>query len=418
MSTNTKAILILGGSYAGISAAHYMVKHVIPALPNKNDYSITLISESTQFFCRPAAPRAIISEDAFPKDKRLFVPLEEIFGHYKNPPVSLYHGRVSKVDHRKRTVTVTLAETGKKEIELEYHALIIATGITTESPLMSMSGDYTRTIKAWASFQKNLSVAKSIVIAGGGPTSVETAGEIAQFFKNERKTTPKPTISLITKCTDLLPHLPPALSLKAAEQLSKLGVIIMKSRHVEKVVVHNSETATSSDQIQWNKCVDPVTIYLDGNQKVEADLYIPATGVTPNTDFLDPELLDHAGYIMVDPSTLQVQDAGPRIYALGHVGSSQPRAIHAIMKQAPVVCENLKQDLLRSESNTSENPVAYRKYEPESSITQLVVIGKKGVGIASGWTVPSFFVWLIKGRDYWLGMTPSIWNGNQFSKSI
>lgn len=59
----------------------------------------------------------------------------------------------------------------------------------------------------------------------------------------------------------------------------------------------------------------------------------------------------------------------------------------------------------------------YRRYEPDLRESQLVVIGGKGVGVAFGWALPSFLVWLIKGRDYWLGMTPSMWNGKQWAKT-
>ena len=35
---------------------------------------------------------------------------------------------------------------------------------------------------------------------------------------------------------------------------------------------------------------------------------------------------------------------------------------------------------------------------------------------AMGWRIPSFLVWLIKGRDYWLWTTGDLWSGKQCAK--
>lgn len=169
MSSNTNTILVLGRSYAGVGAAHYILKHVVSALPNKDDYRVALVSSSSHFFCRPTSVRVLVSENAFPQDKRLFVPLTEEFEQYTNPFVTLYYGTVVKLDHLTRTVKVIPAETGKAEIELGYYALVIATGVTTQSPLMGLSGGHQNTIDAWTAFREKLSTAKSIVITGGGP---------------------------------------------------------------------------------------------------------------------------------------------------------------------------------------------------------------------------------------------------------
>ncbi|RAO66438.1 uncharacterized protein BHQ10_002450 [Talaromyces amestolkiae] len=417
MSSNTKTILILGGSYAGVGTAHYILKHVLPSLPEKDDYRVALVSDSSHFLCRPASVRALVSEDAFPGNKRLFVPLSEAFERYASTSMTVYHGTVAKLDHLTRTVTAIPAEAGKAEIKLEYHALIIATGVSTQSPLMGLSGDHQNTIEAWTSFRKKVSTAKSIVITGGGATGVETAGELGQYLNGNVSGKPKVTINLVTKSNQLLSYLPLSLAQKAEEQLSKLGVSVIKNRVVEKVVSVDADAVNGAGQ-SLERLTDAVIVHLDHDQTLQADLYIPATGVSPNTSFLNGQLLDDEGYVIVHPSSLKVESAGPRVYALGHVCSSNPRAIHAIMKQVPVAGENLKRDLLAAENSNQTHDAAYRAYEPESKVTQLVVIGKKGVGMFSGWRVPSFFVWLIKGRDYWVDMTPPMWNGKAFAKAI
>ena len=49
--------------------------------------------------------------------------------------------------------------------------------------------------------------------------------------------------------------------------------------------------------------------------------------------------------------------------------------------------------------------------------TQMVTIGKsKGVGAVMGYQFPSFMIWLIKGRDYWLWTIGGLWTGKQWAK--
>ncbi|KAK3073878.1 hypothetical protein LTS18_014350, partial [Coniosporium uncinatum] len=62
-TTTTHNIIILGGSCAGLSAAHYFLKHVLPPLrlassPSET-YHVYLINPSSSFFYRPASPRAL-----------------------------------------------------------------------------------------------------------------------------------------------------------------------------------------------------------------------------------------------------------------------------------------------------------------------------------------------------------------------
>ena len=40
----------------------------------------------------------------------------------------------------------------------------------------------------------------------------------------------------------------------------------------------------------------------------------------------------------------------------------------------------------------------------------------KGVGAFGGWRVPSWFVWMIKGRDYLSSMAPDVVSGKKWAK--
>jgi len=45
--TTVKKIVILGGSYSGLSTAHYLLKHAIPNLPT-GEYQVVVVSAASQ----------------------------------------------------------------------------------------------------------------------------------------------------------------------------------------------------------------------------------------------------------------------------------------------------------------------------------------------------------------------------------
>ena len=48
-SPTKKHILVLGASYTGLSVAHYLLRHVVPALSDKSSYHVTLVDPSTSW---------------------------------------------------------------------------------------------------------------------------------------------------------------------------------------------------------------------------------------------------------------------------------------------------------------------------------------------------------------------------------
>ncbi len=174
-----KDIVIVGGSYGGVSAAHYILKHVLPALPNKASYHVKLISSASQTMCRPACPRALISDDIFPQDK-LFVSTSKLFERYSRESFTFIHGSATHLDHENRVLTISTSE-GREE-KINYIALIIATGSSTPSPLLGMNKDEQHLKESWKAFRKVLPSARNMVIAGGGPAGVETAAELGEHL--------------------------------------------------------------------------------------------------------------------------------------------------------------------------------------------------------------------------------------------
>ncbi|KAK7458457.1 hypothetical protein CaCOL14_006892 [Colletotrichum acutatum] len=403
-----KLIVILGGSYGGLSTAHYLLKHAVPALPNAKDYKIVIISPSAEVMCRPACPRAMISDDMFPQDK-LFVDIPSIFKQYDNEKFLFIQGTAASLNHGEKMVSA--AQKGKGDpITLSYHALIIATGASTPSPLLGLDSDSESLRKSWADFRKGLPQVKSIVVAGGGPAGVETAGELGEYLNGRKARRPKVPITLVSSTPELLPTLRPTIARKAEGYLSQVGVTVLKGTRVKDVVPAESE---------FTGVTTNTNITLDSGKTIATDLYIPATGTRPNTSFIDHALLLPDGRVNTNPLTLRVDSAGPRVYAIGDASSFARPAIHNILSAVPVMCANIKRDLILASDRPKSASNKDRLFKEDFRETQLVPVGKsKGVGAAMGYQLPSFMVWMIKGRDYWFWTTGNLWSGRQWAKEF
>jgi NADH dehydrogenase FAD-containing subunit len=385
MSQPRHFILILGASYAGLSTTHYLLKHVLPSLPN---YNIILVGASTQAMCRPACPRAMLSDSFFDQAK-LFVDVDAQLAQYPKEQVKFVQGCAKHVDHEKRVATIKRSDDAS-DMTIEFHTLVIATGASTVSPLLS-NGPARAT--AWESFREELKDARRIVVAGAGPTGVEIAGELG-FFVRAREV----GITLISSSTRILPSLRPDIGAAAKTRLTDLGVTLLVSTKVKRY-----DSATK-------------TVVLGTGDVIEnVDIYIPATGATPNTSFLSTSLLAADGRVRTDFATLRVDTAGPRIYAIGDCSDAYRPAIHNILASVPILGENIKRDLLVHAGMKSSSEGEDRMFKEDKRETQLIPIGQsKGVGVMMGWRVPSWVVWLVKGRDYWVWTTGRMLSGRMW----
>ncbi|KFZ13749.1 hypothetical protein V501_03538 [Pseudogymnoascus sp. VKM F-4519 (FW-2642)] len=406
-----KHIVVLGGSYGGVSIAHYLLKHAIPKLPSPASYQIILISPSEQTMCRPACPRVLISDDLLPISK-VFVNIPEVFTQYPAANFRFLHGKATALDHTSRSVSVALSAGGTET--LTFHSLVLATGATTTSPLFGLNRDDIFLRARWAEFRESLATAKSIVIAGGGPSGVETAGELGEYLNgragwfSSKLENPKVKITLVTSAAQILPLLRASIATKAEGLLAQVGVTVVKNTRVAGVVPEGAGTESVGSK---------ATVTLADGTTLEADLYIPAVGTQPNTDFVDKSLLTADGRVETNAATLRVDGAGSRVYAIGDVASYSRPAIHLTLAAIPILGANIKRDLLL-DAGVAETAVGDdRVYVADKRETQLVPIGtSKGVGAAMGYEFPSFMIWLIKGRDYWLWTVGGLWSGKEWNK--
>lgn len=188
---------------------------------------------------------------------------------------------------------------------------------------------------------------------------------------------PKVSITVVTSGSEILPILRPTIAKKAETYLAQVGVTVIKNARVKTVAPNGAGTVSA--------LTTKATLTLVDGKTLDTDIYIPATGTTPNTSFIHKALLTSDGRVNTNASTLRVDKAGPRVYGVGDAASYARPAVHIILNAIPVLCANIKRDLLLAsgieESSVSED----RVFKEDSRETQMVPIGKsKGVGAAMG----------------------------------
>ncbi|KAJ9629552.1 hypothetical protein H2203_001926 [Taxawa tesnikishii (nom. ined.)] len=435
MSEELLNIVVLGASFAGLSVAHHFLDYTISRLnttPAAPRYRLVLISPSTHIYWNIGAPRVLVAPGLI-KESDAFIPIEPGFKRHKKEKYTIIQGFATGIDTSARTVTIeTIGAKAQKRISqvlnkrysaapqtpstpradgststetIPYHALVIATGTSAHSDLLSLHGPHTKTIEALNSFHSRVPAASSIVVCGGGPSGVETAGQLATYLNHsstvsnmvpsnqqknlKHRTLARKQITLVSASARLLPNLPRRIGLQAEKQLHNLGVKIITNTRV-KDAVQNKETK------RWTVTLSNT---LEDESMLLSDLYVSATGVAPNTAFMPANLLDGNGYM---------------VYAIGDCASYSSNYVLDVYAAVPPLMTNLYHDLyahelkLASPYGGNDDAIAALKEQDahfvkrENGIdSQLCPITRRGgVGVLMGLKVPSFAVWLLKGRDY------------------
>jgi len=424
-------IVVLGASFAGLSVAHAFLDTTLAQLRTTStapNYRLILVSPSTHIYWNIGAPRALVALRLIKQDD-LFIPIEPGFQRHNGRPYTIIQGRALNWDNSARTIEVELMSSAaqKRYSQLSttsgaqkrrsddplsdsprtqtipYHALILATGSSAHSNLLSLHGPHTDTIAALTSIHSKLAAAKSIIVCGGGTSGIETAGQLATYLNYtrhwpvRRPTAAPKKIILITGSSRCLPSFPPKQSKKAERKLLSLGVDIR----------HNIRVTSAKEDFDLT---GQVKVELDDETSLIVDAYIPCTGVSPNSAFAPPALRDAAGYIRTNGSTCRVDEAGPRVYALGDVASFSQNYTLDAYAAVPVVQGNLLKDLvareLRLASPYGGNQDAidaledkvYVRRDKDSQLCPVTRFG--GVGVLTGLALPSLLVHQMKGSDY------------------
>jgi NADH dehydrogenase len=286
--TNQKHIVIIGGGFAGLTAAKRLLAEGL------SDVKISIIDQRNHHLFQPLLYQ-VATAGLSPAE--IAVPIRSLFGKSEKN-ISVIMQRVESIDLQNKTV-----RTSDTSIAFDY--LIYACGVRhsyfgqdrweEDAPGLKTLEQATeirrRILQAFedAEICTNADEQKkhlTFVIIGGGPTGVELAGalgEISRFTlsRDFRKIDSRRTrILLIEAGPRILPSMDPKLSARAARDLEELGVTVWTSTRV---------TNINSDGVQL------------GGESVRASTVLWAAGVQPPP--LNQKLgatLDPRGRVLVD----------------------------------------------------------------------------------------------------------------------
>lgn len=199
---------------------------------------------------------------------------------------------------------------------------------------------------------------------------------------------------MLSGSTRLLTRLRPAVGLAAEAQLSKLGVNTKHDLRVESSEDKGGQTVVN----------------LSNGSSETVDVYIDATGPTPNSAWLPKAWLTENNRVNTEMTTLRTPTAG--VYAIGDVASYSKMVIFDANDAVRPLCSTILHDL---SPDPKPKPTPYKQMQEEM---QVVPVGQKaGVGIVMGWKVPSWFVWMVKGRTYFIEKAEGNVNGADYVKA-
>jgi NADH:ubiquinone reductase (H+-translocating) len=303
-----KRVVIVGGGFAGIAAAHAL---------KRADADILLVDGRNHHIFQPLlyqVATAVLS----PAD--IAAPIRQLEAKQRNLSVLL--AEVTGVDIASRTIWASAPGAGVRKIGFDY--LVVATGMRPSyfghdefaqyAPgLKSLSDAERIRAKILGAFELAATIddeserarQMTFVLVGAGPTGVELAASLAQMVKttlkdNFRRIDPaKANIILLDAGKRALPTFADWVSCKVTKRLEKLGVKVMTGVKVE--------TVDDKGVIAAGKRIPSATV-----------LWTAGVAASPIPKMLGTKI-DRAGRAIVGPE-LNVAEA-PAIFVVGDAAS-------------------------------------------------------------------------------------------------
>ncbi|OGZ08622.1 MAG: hypothetical protein A3C93_01235 [Candidatus Lloydbacteria bacterium RIFCSPHIGHO2_02_FULL_54_17] len=283
-----KRILIVGGGFAGISAALVLDRKRLPGV------TVTLITERPHFEYHAALYRLVTGSSPL----EVCIPLREIFAE-KN--VEVVEDRITELRRDQRTVV------GFSGAEYRYDHLVLALGSETNYFGIPGLKEYSHGMKSVTEalrLKQHITEAlltckvdfankveqicdANFVVVGAGATGVEMAGELIVYARKlalEHGVDPSLiSVELIEGAGKILPALPAAFTGRIEHHLRGLGVNIFLNRTIEReeceeIFLRDMKMRTKT--VIWTAGVRAAHLYeawglpIDKRGKVAVDGYL------------------------------------------------------------------------------------------------------------------------------------------------
>ena len=347
---------------------------------------------SDRFFHNIGSPRALIVADF---ESKLFIPYDRILaGRRGSPagPARHVRGAATSVDAARKTVSVRLA-TGE-EISIAYDILVIALGSHFSAPAKPASVSSGTAMAALASVRAAVAAAGVVAIIGGGPTGIETAGEIATGM-------PGKEVHLVQRPEALLSGLGlKTMPAQAAAALAKLGVKV----HLGTSATLPSPLPEGVMAIGEGMLLGKLPLTLSDGTTLHPDVTLLCLGRKPNAEALraSPSLgasID-GGHLLVAPS-MHVRGQA-HVFAAGDIAATDENKLaYASAAHATVVAKNVAKLAAAMASGTPTESLAWATYTPQPTKRSTVLTVGRNVGLAqiNGGALPGWIIRMVKGPD-------------------
>ncbi|KKA29552.1 hypothetical protein TD95_001660 [Thielaviopsis punctulata] len=351
-STKPLTVVIVGGSFAGHSAARSLATSLPPNTPHR----IILVEPNSHFQFTWVLPRFCVVSGY---EDKAFIPYGAHVPEHARHLVTYVHDRVVGVT----STHVQLQDAGP-DGAIRYDFLVLATGAGAGDALPSRVGteDKINGVERLRDMQAAVGKARRVVVAGGGAAGVEFAADAKEKYPNK-------SVTLVHSRAGVMNRFGLGLQMEALRGLQSLGVeVILEDRLV-----------------QENK--DDMTVTLKSGKVLPCDLLVNCAGQKPTTAFLGPSFSPKAipphGRILVKP-TMQIDDDNlPNVYACGDVAECSLRNTNSrtAMKQADVVADNIAMAL-----DGKEPGVLYKPHWGDALIKLTLGLKKAVVYFSDGTT--------------------------------
>jgi NADH dehydrogenase len=395
MADEIHKILIIGGGAAGLELA----THLGHSLGKKGLAEVTLLDATSTHIWKPLLHE--VASGTLAEAEEIEYLSQAHRNHFR-----FRLGRMEGLNRETQEVIVspTFNDKGVELIPrrvLKYDTLVLSVGsvsntfgikgvdqhcmfidTTTQAYRFQKQLVETYYIKSYAGQNSLKDKPLSIVIVGAGATGVELSAELHEVTKllatYGLEDSDKVKITIIEAATQLLPALPPRLSIATQQQLVKLDIQLKLGRRVTEV----TETA----------------VHTHDGEVFEADLKVWAAGIKApdwmkNLDGLET---NHINQLVVD-QTLKTSD--DNIFAIGdcaacvwegHGGNVPPRA-QAAHQQASAVAKTIVNRL----KNKPAVKFVYHDYGSLVSLGKFTTVGSLMGSLMGTVSVGGFIAYIV-----------------------
>jgi NADH:quinone reductase (non-electrogenic) len=369
-----KRIVIIGAGFGGLTAAKELLK---------SENKITIIDKTNHHLFQPLLYQ-VATAALSPGD--IAEPIRSVFKNHKNIEVVL--GTVNSIDVEEQKVHYN-----NSEIEFDYLILApgsshsyfgkdewskFAPGLKTLNDALKIREKILLSLEKAEMIEDENERKKylSFVIVGGGPTGVELAGAIAEIVNNNvlpdfrRISSDSTKVYLVEAMSALLNSYPQKLTLRAKEDLEKLGV---------NVILNEKVTGINENGVQVeNEFIETKNIIWAAGNKVSTLI----NQVTKNIDRSGRAIVNKDLSITENKNVFVIGDSA---FVKDKKGNTLPAIAPVAIQQGKFVGKLLR---LGSEKRSDKE---FHYFDKGTMAT----IGKaKAVAVVKGFQLSGLFAWL------------------------